>query len=134
MPKMVGTVCDQLRPILRVNVPGGSFPAWVDTAFEGFLQVPASEGPRLRAMRTSRVARMTVADGSPPFFPLGRMRIEWFGSETTVDVHLLNVPEDQLEVDAQTGQPLCLIGIYVLQAVHVSIDFRPGGDVLLESP
>ena len=83
---MNGTVDDDLRALLEVQIGGGpngvksTVLAWVDTAFNGGLVLPRHEIQRLGLKECSSTSAI-LADGQQAELPTYTGYLDWFGRE-----------------------------------------------------
>ena len=127
---MRGTTDGLLRPILTfVCGNGATLMAWIDTAFQGTIIVPQSESVRCGVRRTSGFETVTFADGYQAPLPVGRLQLTWYGSDLTINA--LMATSAPL---AESGVPLALLGLELLQTSRLAVEFTPSGSVSLTSP
>jgi clan AA aspartic protease len=117
-----GTVTPEGRAIIRLPVqgPGGhslSAHAAVDTAFNGFLALPAESIRRLRLPRLAS-KETTLADGSVTMVNAFRAIVRWHGQRR--------------EVPALEVRGGGLVGMSLLRGSRLTVDVVVNGSVRIE--
>ena len=104
---------------------------WVDTGLDGYLLYPASETAGLPMTMTGLTAELMFADGTTAEIDIGMLEIDWLGAIIAVPELLPNVPSPELTPD--TGEVMGLIDVGLLRDSRLSINFRPGGAVIVDN-
>ncbi len=118
---ITGTVGRLRRPAIVVELMDRdgqprSAEAYVDTGFSGELTLPKSAIERLRLSQNDRV-NMQIGDGALATFNTYRAAILWDGASREVTV-----------VESEIWP---VAGVGLLWQCNLSIDFAPGGNVLI---
>jgi len=92
--------------------------AIIDTGFDGYLSLPSSIVVRLGLVWRQR-GRALLADGSESVFDIYEATVIWDGEAR------------QIPVDEAETAPL--VGMSLLEGYELSVQARPGGNVIIRS-
>lgn len=120
---ITGTVGRSRRPVIVVELidrdgQPRSAEAYVDTGFSGDLTLPRTAIEMLGLSPNNRV-NMQIGDGAFATFTTYRAAILWDGA-----------PKDVTVVESEIWS---VAGVGLLWQCNLSIDFAPGGNVLIAS-
>lgn len=86
MAKVIGSVDDRGRPIVRLDLTRESLLLVVDTGFNGDLLVTRSAADLLGVTPTARETDVELGDGTIASLNQGRAVVPWLGSQRVVRV------------------------------------------------
>ena len=122
LPKLVGSVDDIGRPVVRVAVVGrdDEMLATIDTGFNGELLMGMGDAALLGVGQRTQGDSVELGHGVSVAVEVGRLRIVWLDAEREVTVLIT----DRLQPVA--NGPVALVGTALLTPHLLLIDFAQG--------
>ena len=117
MAKVIGSVDDRGRPVIRIDGHQESILVVVDTGFNGDLMVTRAAAQLLGIAPVSREADVELGDGTTVRVYQGRSSISWLGEQRPVRV----LVSDSWTTVADA--PVGLLGTELLSPHLLLIDF-----------
>ncbi len=120
MARLIGSVDDRGRPLVRLSGEHDDLLLTVDTGFNGDLFVSRFGAQMLGLTPTGRATAVELGDGSTAFVEAARITLVWLGESRPIRVLVTNIWKPP--VDDVVG----LLGTGLLSPHRLVIDFTAG--------
>jgi predicted aspartyl protease len=122
LSEIVGHVDARDRPLMRVALPDGdqSFLAVVDTGFNGWLMMEATDARNLKFALSDASTSVELAEGGRKRVEIARGEIMWFGRCHPIEVFVSTGERARAAAD----EPIALVGTRLLSPHRLEIDFE----------
>lgn len=119
--KVVGTVDDLRRPIVRIEVPGREgFLAIVDTGFNGALLLMAAEAIAMGFEISDEIETVELGTSARTSVRRGLGTVQWLGRSITVNAFISTEP---IAINIRPDVARALIGTELMAGCLLLVDF-----------